>query len=277
MTDIWIVDAFASRPFTGNPAAVTVLESFYDDQTLQNIAMEMNLSETAFLVETAPLRYDLRWFTPTTEVNLCGHATLAATHVLVKSGHIKPGDQVAYQTQSGELLAKALADGSIALDFPELPGEAVKPHPALKALDVEITACEKNRDNYLVEVADYKTLLACKPDFRKLAGMDAQGVIVTAAKGAEGFDFASRYFGPNCGIDEDPVTGSAHCFLAPYWAKKLGKTSFRALQASKRRGTLDVTLQHGRVLIAGTAIITLKGELKLPAKANAKIKEKVPC
>ena len=259
--DIWIIDAFSSQPFGGNPAAVCVLDAFPDDRVLQHIAIEMNLSETAFLVKNASLDYQLRWFTPTVEVNLCGHATLAATHKLLQSGAIKARNTITYHTLSGPLRARAL-DNSIELDFPVLPGRIAAAHPALNALGVEIIACELNRDNYLVEVRDYAALLACTPDFKALSGMDAQGVIITCAD-VEGFDFASRYFGPNCGVDEDPVTGSAHCFLAPYWAKKLGRQKFNALQASKRRGTLSVTLAGERVLIAGNAVTTMKGQLQI--------------
>jgi len=259
VNQMWIVDAFTSVPFRGNAAAVCVLDSFPPDEKMQLVALQNQLSETAFLVKTAPLRYSLRWFTPEAEVNLCGHATLAATHVLVQSGEIKKGDIVTYDTLSGELKAKAL-DKGVELDFPTLPGVAVKPPAALKALGVDILACEKNRDNYLVEVKDFDTLLACKPQYKKLAKLDSTGVIVTTAKGVpHEFDFASRYFcHPNLGIEEDPVTGSAHCFLAPYWAPKLGKTMFHALQASKGYGILDVTLKGERTLIAGDSVTTLK-------------------
>lgn len=265
---ITIVDAFTSVPFKGNPAAVCVLEAFPADEVMQNIAMEMNLSETAFLVKKAPLQYSLRWFTPSQEVNLCGHATLAATHALLESRLIAAGETVAYDTMSGTLKATAQKNGSITLDLPLLAGEPAS-HPALAALGVQIMTCERNRDNYLVEVKDYAALLACTPDFRGLLALDLQGVIVTAAAGVpQGYDFASRYFGPPCGIDEDPVTGSAHCFLAPYWVKKLGKTTFRALQASKRTGILDVAIANDRVLISGNAVITLKGTLQLPVIAR---------
>lgn len=266
--EIWVVDAFTSKVFAGNPAAVCILPSYPEDSVLQDIAMEMNHSETAFLVKKTALDYRLRWFTPTTEVNLCGHATLAATHTLFERGHIFSGDHITYRTLSGDLHARVLGD-AIELDFPMLQGAAVSPYPALKALGVNIVACEVNRDNYLVEVEDYETLLKCSPDFKTLAGIDRQGVIVTTARGVDGFDFASRYFGVNCGIDEDPVTGSAHCFLAPYWASHLKKETFHAVQASKRGGILDVTLTGGRVLIAGNAVTTFKGHLQ-PAIQNMK-------
>lgn len=254
---MWIIDAFTSQPFRGNAAAVCLMKSFPGDDILQLVAAQNGLSETAFVVKKAPLHYHLRWFTPEVEVNLCGHATLAATHALVQAGEITKGDSVTYQTLSGELKAKVLTN-TIELDFPTLPSAPAKLHVALQALGVDIVACELSRDNYLVEVNDFDALLACKPQFKKLAKMDAQGVIITTATGVEGFDFASRYFCPALGINEDPVTGSAHCTLAPYWAKKLGKTQFHALQASKGHGILDVTLNGERTLIAGQCVTTLK-------------------
>ena len=258
---VWIVDTFTNRPFKGNAAAVTILNAFPDDEVMQLIAAQMNLSETAFLVKVGAREYKLRWFTPEVEVNLCGHATLAAMHVLLQSGRIKAGDTVTFDTLSGPLTAYA-DEKKIELDFPVLPGEPTKAPAALKALGVEFGPCEKNRDNYLVEVKDYATLLACKPNAKKLAKADAQGVIVTCA-GPAGYDFSSRYFAPQLGINEDPVTGSTHCFLAPYWAKKLGKSSFHCFQASKGEGVLDVSLKGDRVLIAGHAVTTLKGQLPL--------------
>lgn len=276
--DIWIVDAFTSKPFMGNAAAVCLLSAFPAKEQMQLVAAQMNLSETSFAVPAAPLEYDLRWFTPDTEVNLCGHATLATTHVLLQSGIIKPGNTVTYRTLSGPL--KATARGkAIELDFPTLESRPVKPHAALKALGVDIVACELSRDNYLVEVKNFETLLACAPQFKKLARMDAQGVIVTTAtglqkEGGEGFDFASRYFAPALGINEDPVTGSAHCTLAPYWAKKLGKQDFRALQASRGRGILNVTLKGDRTLIAGHCVTTLKGKLPTPQQMAKKMQQK---
>lgn len=269
MTDFYIVDAFTSRPFKGNPAAVVLLDAFPNDAAMQLIAAQMNLSETAFVVKKSALDYDLRWFTPLTEVNLCGHATLATTHVLRQSGGILMGDIVTFHTKSGELRARALMK-SVELDFPILAGVPVTKLPAaLKALGVDALDCQKNRDNYLVEVRDFNTLVGCIPNFKKLAKMDLQGVIVTTSTGVTGYDFASRYFAPACGIDEDPVTGSAHCFLAPYWAKRLGKRQFHALQASKGEGVLDVTLKDERVLIAGGAVTTLKGQLDLPKGKKA--------
>jgi len=269
MENMWIIDAFTSRPFKGNAAGVCILEKFPEDNEMQLIALQMYLSETAFLVQVKPLHYKLRWFTPETEVKLCGHATLAATHALVQSGVAKTGDIVTYETLSGELKARVL-DKGIELDFPTLAGAPAKPPAALNALGVEILACEKNRDNYLVEVKDFTTLITCNPAFKKLAKMDAQGVIVTTAKNITDYDFASRYFCPGIGINEDPVTGSAHCFLAPYWAKKLGKTTFHAFQASKGEGILDVTLKGDRTLISGQCVTTLRGQLPSAPKKKKK-------
>jgi len=269
--DIWIIDAFTPQAFRGNAAAVCLLPEFPDTAAMQLVAAQMNLSETAFAVRNKHLDYNLRWFTPDVEVNLCGHATLATTHVLLQNRVIKDGDVVTYHTLSGELTARAKGK-FIELDFPTLPGEAVKPPAPLKALGVDILACELSRDNYLVEVKSFEALLACTPHYKKLAKLDAQGVIVTTAKGVEGYDFASRYFCPGIGINEDPVTGSAHCTLAPYWAKKLGKETFHCLQASKGHGILDVTLKGRRTLIAGQCVTTLKG--KLP---TTKRKETVTC
>lgn len=272
MDGVWIVDAFTPVAFRGNAAAVYVLDAFPDDRKMQRIAAQMNLSETAFVVPTeGKNKYKLRWFTPEAEVNLCGHATLAATHVLHQLGRLRTGEDVTFDTLSGPLKAKVLGK-TIEMDFPALPGTPAKPPTALKGLGVEILACERNRDNYLVEVKDYETLVECIPVFKKIAKMDAQGVIVTTATGVpqgydgqpRKYDFASRYFCPVLGINEDPVTGSAHCFLGPYWAKKTGQTQFHALQASKGHGILDVTLVGDRVLISGQAITTLKGRLSNP-------------
>ncbi len=268
---IWIVDAFTSKPFMGNAAGVCILEAYPERDVMQLTALSMQLSETAFAVEKSLRNYDLRWFTPEVEVNLCGHATLATTHVLAQMGKLKKGETVTYHTMSGELTARLLDNGAVELDFPTLESEPAKAHAALAALGAKLTTCELSRDNYIVEVADYATLISLMPNFKKLGKMDAQGVIVTTAKNVpEGFDFASRYFGPPVGIDEDPVTGSAHCTLAPYWAKRLGKDTFHAFQASKGRGVLDVTLKGPRTLISGHSVTTLKG-------STTKTKEKAAC
>lgn len=278
MKDIWIVDAFTPVAFRGNAAAVCLLDSFPADDKMQLTAAQMDLSETAFVVPEGKHAYKLRWFTPETEVNLCGHATLAATHVLHQSGLLAQGDTVTYNTLSGKLTARVL-EKRIEMDLPSLPGLPAKAPAALNALGVDILACQRNRDNYLVEVKDFDALLACKPSFKKLAKADAQGVIITTATGVKGYDFASRYFAPALGVNEDPATGSAHCFLAPYWAKKLGRDSFHALQASKGQGIMELTAKGERVLITGQAVTTLKGQLRQPhdKKRLGQKKENVAC
>jgi PhzF family phenazine biosynthesis protein len=266
---IWIVDTFTPVAFRGNPAAVCVLEEFLDDESLQIIAMQSNLSETAFVVKRGTKQYDLRWFTPEVEVDLCGHATLASAHVLVQAGELKDRDTALFNTRSGELKARIMPHG-IELDLPTLPGEPAKPDPALKALGVEFTNCQRNRDDFLVEVKDFNTLISVRPNMKKLANLKARGVIVTTAKDVTTFDFASRFFAPGVGVEEDPVTGSAHCFLAPYWAEKLGKKKFHAFQASRGRGVLDITLAGERTLIAGQCVTTLRGEFKFRKPAAKK-------
>jgi PhzF family phenazine biosynthesis protein len=267
----WIIDAFTPVPFYGNPAAVYLLPEFLSDEKMQFMAAQANLSDTAFVVKTAPLKFDLRWFTPDVEVPLCGHATLASAHVLVRVGEVKKGDVISFDTKSGELKATILEKG-IELNFPTLAGKIVKPPAPLSALGVEFLSCQKNRDMYLVEVKNFDTLLAIKPDMKKLAKLKAVGVIVTTVKNVENYDFASRFFAPSSGVNEDPVTGSAHCFLAPYWAEKLGKTSFHCLQASRSRGVLDVALAGERTLITGECITTIKGTMNF---LNSKVKKEV--
>ncbi len=270
MNNLWIIDTFTPVAFRGNPAAVYLLEEFFDAKRMQLLAARANLSETAFVVRTAPLKFDLRWFTPTMEVSLCGHATLAAAHVLTQVGQAKTGDVISFNTLSGELKAKILKN-SVELDFPTLAGKAITPDPALAHLGVDIIACEKNRDDILVEVKDFATLLEMKPNLKKLVKLNTRGIIVTTAKDVEGFDFASRFFAPAIGIVEDPVTGSAHTFLAPYWAKKLGKNKFHALQASRARGILDITLAGERTLIAGSCVTTLKDEIRFSNKPKKEL------
>lgn len=263
MNNFWIVDAFTPVAFRGNPAAVYLLDSFPDDKRLQLLAARAALSDTAFVVEKSPLEYYLRWFTPTAEVSLCGHATLAAAHVLKQAGFAEVDDVIKFHTKSGELKARLKKKG-IELDFPVQAGEPAKVEDAITSgLGVEILACEKNKDDYLVEVADFETLLSITPIVKKLNKLRARGVIVTTAKCVEVFDFASRFFAPNLGIVEDPVTGSAHTFLAPYWAKKLGKKKFHCLQASKAMGVLYIELKDERTLITGSCVTTLKGSINL--------------
>jgi len=255
------VDAFTDRPFSGNPAAVVVLDKPGDEGWMQNVALEMNLAETAFLVRRSDGDFDLRWFTPAVEVDLCGHATLASAHVLWEDGHLEPETRARFHTRSGVLTAD-LRDGSIVLDFPATPAQkADPPEGLLRALGVRAAYVGKNAFDYLVEVESEAIVRATTPDYGALGAIGGRGVIVTARASSAGFDFVSRFFAPAAGIDEDPVTGSAHCTLGPFWAPRFGKTSFVAYQASPRGGVVKVDLAGDRVLLGGRAVTVLRGEL----------------
>ena len=259
---IYQVDAFTERAFAGNPAGVCILDRPADEKWMQSVAMEMNLSETAFVVRREDGDFDLRWFTPAIEVALCGHATLATSHILWEHGILKPGEVARYHTQSGVLQARQV-DGLIELDFPTTPPEDCDtPDGLLEALGLESAVyVGRPRFDYLVEVESEDIVRTLAPDFAKLRFLGVRGVIVTAESGSEKFDFVSRFFAPGAGIDEDPVTGSAHCALTPYWAAKLGKTELSAHQASARGGRLRCTLAGNRVMLTGKAITVLRGEL----------------
>jgi PhzF family phenazine biosynthesis protein len=255
------VDAFTAKPFAGNPAAVCILPEPGGADWMQQVAREMNLSETAFLVKQEG-RYDLRWFTPAIEVDLCGHATLASAHVLWEEGHLAADATARFHTRSG--LLTATRDGDwINLDFPVTPPQAdTAPEGLLAALGLKSAVwIGKTVWDYFVEVADEAALRVLTPDFGELGAIPARGIIVTSRGATSEFDFVSRFFGPAVGINEDPVTGSAHCALAPYWAAKLGKTQMLAYQASPRGGTLRVRLAGARVMIGGQAVTTLRGDL----------------
>ncbi len=267
MTEIFQVDAFADRPFAGNPAAVCPLEGPVDAAWMQSVAREMNLSETAFFwPEGGALR--LRWFTPGGEVELCGHATLATAHVLWESGRLDIAADAVFDTLSGRLGARRDGDW-IVLDFPSLEGEAVSAPAGLStALGVEPQAVSRARFDLLAELASAEQVRALQPDFRALGELDCRGLVVTS-RGDDGrYDFVSRFFAPNCGIDEDPVTGSAHCQLAPYWGKLLGKDEMLAYQASERGGVVRVALRGDRVELAGQAVTVLRGVLIGAPPAN---------
>ena len=226
------VDAFTDRPFAGNPAAVCLLPSWPADRWLQGVAGEMNLSETAFLVKQ-PAHFELRWFTPTVEVDLCGHATLASAHVLWHERHAE-GVQIDFSTRSGVLRALRQGD-TIELDFPLKPEETTEaPAGLLAALGVDARYVGRNQFDYLVEVDSEATVRGLAPDFQRLAAVQARGIIVTSRAAKPPFDFVSRFFAPAAGVNEDPVTGSAHCCLGPFWSKRLGKTELSAYQASAR-------------------------------------------
>ncbi len=255
------VDAFSDKPFGGNPAAVCILDEAADPQWMQNVAMEMNLAETAFLVRQDD-GYNLRWFTPAIEVDLCGHATLASAHVLWEAGYLPPEVQARFYTRSGLLTADRKGDW-IELDFPaRTMVETKAPAALVQALGEVTIKYVGNRtgdtSNYLVELGSEAEVRSLKPDLGLIRNL---GVIVTAKADTAGLDFVSRYFAPYAGIDEDPVTGSAHCSLTPYWQKQLGKNEFTAYQASARGGLLKLQLKGERVLIGGQAVTVLRGEL----------------
>ena len=253
-------DAFTDKPFAGNPAAVCVLPTPRDEAWMQNVASEMNLSETAFLVREGG-GFHLRWFTPTIEVALCGHATLASAHVLWECGHLKPGEQARFRTLSGLLTADQRGDW-IEMDFPVKADEPADAPPRLgEALGAALKYVGKNQFDYIAEVESEAVLRGLKPNFSLLSEVGIRGVIVTARAETAGFDFVSRFFAPGAGVNEDPVTGSAHCCLAPFWAKRLGKTEFLAYQASARGGVVRVRLEGDRVILGGQAVTVLRGEL----------------
>jgi PhzF family phenazine biosynthesis protein len=257
------VDAFTARPFTGNPAAVCVLPAPVPPERMQAIANEMNLAETAFLVRHGDA-FELRWFTPTTEVDLCGHATLASAHVLWEDGHLAPGAEARFDTRSGRLTARRFGDW-IEMDFPAEPPEPDPPPPGLlDALGVTPlwTGVRARLGYRLIEVADETTVRHVTPDYGALARV-ARGIIVTAPSDSGQADFVSRFFAPALGVDEDPVTGSAHCVLAPFWGERFGETELTAFQVSPRGGVVRVRLAGDRVILGGQAVTILRGELCL--------------
>ncbi|MFH2203358.1 MAG: PhzF family phenazine biosynthesis protein [Elusimicrobiota bacterium] len=266
----WQIDAFSVGPFTGNPAAVCLFEAEPEAALMHKIAMEMNLSETAFiwrLADGAAPRYGLRWFTPTVEVPLCGHATLASSAALFNELGLE-ADRLEFTTKSGTLTARRRGAG-IEIDLPEHPAAKFKPPPALlAALGLKkIKECVRGRhgENLLLRIEDESELRGLAPRFDRLkkVSADAFGGVIVTARGAAPYDFISRYFCPWCGINEDPVTGSAHSMLAPYWAKHLRKKEFFAFQASARGGELRVRYKGSRVLLTGAAVTVLSGELRI--------------
>ncbi len=269
---IFQVDAFTHIPYRGNPAAVVVLDKMQPDEWLQKVAAEMNLSETAFVAPNIdPFKrvWQLRWFTPKAEVELCGHATLATAQVMFSEGFAKPQETIRFDTLSNELQASKDSGGWIELNFPTSKIQTTDPNPELmSALGIENSNLHKavfDQDfDYIVELADEKAVKKLQPDFAALSKLDCRAITVTAKadENSEGNpDFVSRVFVPRLGINEDPVTGSAHCYLSDLWAKKLGKSEFRAHQISERGGTLKVKLLGDRTSIAGRAVIILKGKL----------------
>lgn len=265
------VDAFTDRPFAGNPAAVCVLDGPRDDTWMQAVAREMNLSETAFLHPEGsdPGSYRLRWFTPNVEVDLCGHATLATSHVLWTEGHLPKDTPARFHTRSG-LLTAEYRDGWITLDFPATPAvltsaPPVDPSALADAVGGPVEFAGFSKFDGLVELASESAVRSLSPDVAAIAALPVRGVIVTGRAETPGFDFVSRFFAPRVGVDEDPVCGSAHCCLGPYWGERLGKTDLVAYQASARGGVLRIGLRGERVLLSGQAVTVLRGELTAPA------------
>ncbi len=256
---IYTVDAFTDKPFGGNPAGVCILETTKDDKWMQHVAAEMNHPETAFLLKASD-GYMLRWFTPKTEVDLCGHATLASAHVLWEQG-LTSAPEIRFHTKSS--LLKAKKHGLwIEMDFPAEPDEeADAPKLMRESLGVPVKYVGRNRIDYIVEVEDEQTVKKLMPDLALMKSITTRGVLVTAKADDEDTDFVSRCFFPAIGIDEDPVTGSAHCCLGPYWAEKLGKTQLVARQISERGGELRLKVTGERVLIYGQAVTVIKGEI----------------
>ena len=256
-----LVDAFTSQPFAGNPAAVYVLDRWRDDAWHQRVAREMNQSETAFLVPRGEGGFELRWFTPAVEVDLCGHATLASAHMLWMTGSANREKPIAFSTRSGILTATPAAD-LIELDFPLLPEHPADAPPGLvEALGVSPIYVGQSRHDLVVEVVSDAEVKAARPDLSRLAQVATRGTIVTARSSDPAFDFVSRFFAPAAGIPEDPATGSAHCCLADFWSKRLNKTAFRAFQASPRGGTIHVRIAGDRAILGGQAVIVAEGQL----------------
>lgn len=266
--EIFQVDSFADRPFVGNPAGVCLLDAPGDETWMRAVAAEMNLSETAFLHPEGP-EWSLRWFTPAVEVDLCGHATLASAHVLWSEGRVRAGSHLRFRTRSGPLGAAPGRGGWIELDFPAERAVAAAPPPGLlDALGLErAELAARNRMDWLLEVADESAVRGLTPDFRALARADARGIAVTALPGPETLadhphvDFVSRFFAPSCGVDEDPVTGSAHCALGPWWSERLGRATVLGRQVSRRGGNVRVTDRGDRVTLAGQASTVLRGRI----------------
>ena len=257
------VDAFASGPFTGNPAAVCLLDGPADPEWMQAVAAEMNLSETAFVRPIgdadASGRFELRWFTPTVEVDLCGHATLASAHVLWETRRLAADTVARFQTRSGVLAATSAGD-EVELDFPADEVTPAEPDPGLlEALGIADAVASTGRIGWVLELPDADAVRGVHPDFARLATFDI--AVVTARSDDPAHDFVSRCFGPKFGIDEDPVTGSAHCALGPYWAARLGKRGLTGYQASARGGVVRVRVDGDRAALAGRAVTVTRGEL----------------
>jgi PhzF family phenazine biosynthesis protein len=257
---IFQVDAFTDKPFSGNPAAVCILPEPRDEIWMQNLAREMNLSETAFLHEQED-GFNLRWFTPRVEVDLCGHATLASAHILWELNMLARQQQARFHTRSGLLTAESKGD-EVELNFPATPEEpATAPSGLCEALGLVPTYVGKSKFDFLLEVDSEELVRKMTPDFSLLRTVPIRGIIVTSSADSPEYDFVSRFFAPAVGVDEDPVTGSAHCCLGPFWSKKTGKNDFVAYQASSRGGVVRVRVEGDRAYLGGKAVTVFKGEL----------------
>jgi predicted PhzF superfamily epimerase YddE/YHI9 len=262
---IYQVDAFAEKRFEGNPAAVCLLHDDLPGEWMQSMAAEMNLSETAF-VRPIDDGFELRWFTPAMEVDLCGHATLASAHVLWSEGIAPPREPIRFHTRSGVLTCRP-AGNAIELDFPATPATACDPPDGLlEALDVRPAFVGRSKFDKFLVVDSEEVVRSLQPDFAALRRIaDMRGLIVTSISSDPRFDFISRFFAPGAGVDEDPVTGSAHCCLGPFWGERLGKAELTGFQASKRGGVVRVRVSGDRVILGGTAVTVFRGELACTA------------
>ncbi len=257
---IYQVDAFTSVAFKGNPAAVCVMEAAAGKNWMQLVAREMNLSETAFVVAQDD-GFNLRWFTPVTEVDLCGHATLASAHILWETGMLEPSQAIHFHSRSG-LLSARRRQNIIELDFPATPDKSAPlPNGLAEALQAKPIYAGRSRFDYILELDSEETVRRLQPDMMALKQLDVRGVIVTSRSSSPEFDFISRFFAPAAGVDEDPVTGSAHCCLGPYWQRRMQKSDFKAFQASERGGEVWVRMAEDRVLLGGEAVTVMRGEL----------------
>ncbi len=258
---ITVVDAFTAQPFSGNPAAVCILTAKAPESWMRDLAREMNLSETAF-VRRDDDGWGLRWFTPTIEVDLCGHGTLASAHVLWESGQVPSSDEIRFFTRSGLLTAR-LVDGAIELNFPACKiRDAVPPEGLFSALGCDGECLGEHARKYVIELDSELTVRALDPNHEALRRVDARSICVTARSESESYDFVSRYFAPAAGIKEDPVTGSAHCMLGPHWSSRLGKRDLIGYQASARGGVVRVGMDGERVRLGGHAVTVLQGHVR---------------
>ncbi|MEX0873664.1 MAG: PhzF family phenazine biosynthesis protein [Actinomycetota bacterium] len=254
------VDAFTGMPFAGNPAAVCLMDGERDATWMQDVAAEMNLSETAFVTKQGG-GFGLRWFTPAVEVDLCGHATLASAHALWEEGEVREDEIITFHTRSGPLTCHRRTD-RIEMDFPSRTVTEVEPPAGMvEALGVDPVSVWHSEVGYLVELAAEENVREARPDFARLGAIPDAWVCITSIATTGGFDFVSRFFAPQSGIDEDPVTGAAHCALADFWSVRSGRNEFRAYQCSKRGGVVHVSIDGDRVRLGGQAVTVLRAEL----------------